>query len=244
LEIRAPQHIRIASGDGLGDWHDGEWMIARGCTRVSPGCENCTAEASLIDTPVAEMTEGGPRWTGVVEELPTQVSRTPRRWSGPLKLFVGASTDFWHRDISDGFREQVWDVCQRFRQHTYGFLTKRASEMRQWFERTGHVVPDNVWLGVTVETDNYRRRLDELLQIQARVRYAQCEPLLDRVHLKPYLDPSLINWVVAGPEWGCHDPRPCQDAWMRQLRDDCAAAGVPFFTKHLLDECEHRNLPI
>jgi len=248
IEVRAPDRVRVASQHGLGDWHDGEWMVARGCTKVSPGCVNCTAAWSLIDTPVAKATDRGADWTGVVEPIERQITVTPTRWDRPLRLFVGASTDFWHEGLSDEFRARVWAQVHRYKQHTFAFLTKRSREMCNWFERVDPEVPDNVWLGVSVENDDYRWRLDDLLMIDARVRFAQCEPLLDRVHLEPYLKPYPngqrgLDWVAAGPEWGVANARPCDVRWMRQLRDDCAKHGIPFFTKHLLDGREHRELP-
>ncbi|UCC72048.1 MAG: DUF5131 family protein [Gemmatimonadota bacterium] len=244
LVVRAPENIRIAVSE-CDEWYDGQWAIGRGCTKISPGCVNCTAAASLIDTPVAEATaDGGARWTGIVEPIERQIEVTPTRWPRPLKLFVGSMTDFWHEQYPDEFRRRVWDVVHRYTQHTFAFLTKRSKEMLTWFERIDFDLPNNAWIGVTVETDDYRWRIDHLLSIPAKVRYVQCEPLLDRVHLRRYLEGSnAVDWVIAGPEWGCTHPRPCDVRWMRQIRDDCTEAGVPFFTKHLLDGCAHRQMP-
>lgn len=239
IEVRAPTHIRAASVKSA-DWYDGQWTVAEGCTKISPGCANCSAAALSVGTPFAD--EHG--WTGRVEPVERQITVTPKCWPGPLKLLVCSTSDFWHSRLSDEFRLRVWNVVKSLPQHTFAFLTKRSANMAAWFADIGYDIPDNVWLGVTVETDDYRWRLDHLLTIPAKVRYAQCEPLLDRVHLRRYLEGSNgLDWVIAGPEFGCPNPRPCQPAWMRQLRDDCAEFDVPFFTKHLIDGCEHRQLP-
>ena len=101
--------------------------------------------------------------------------------------------------------------------------------------------PPNVWIGATVED---QRRADEriphLLAIPAAVRFLSCEPLLEPVDLlysafngsDSFGSMPGIDWVIAGCESG-PGRRACEPEWLRGLRDQCAAADVPFFLKQM-----------
>jgi protein gp37 len=95
--------------------------------------------------------------------------------------------------------------------------------------------PENVWLGTTVENQEMAdQRIPELLKIPARVRFLSCEPLLGTVDLAiaPHELSQLLHWVICGGESG-RKKRAMDLAWARSLRDQCAAAGVPFFMKQI-----------
>jgi protein gp37 len=105
----------------------------------------------------------------------------------------------------------------------------------------GEVAPANVWIGTTVENQEMAdKRIPELLKIPAKVRFLSCEPLLGPVALKPeWVELELqtqhtcfprVNWVICGGESGS-GARPMHPDWARSLRDQCQAAGVPFFFK-------------
>jgi protein gp37 len=119
----------------------------------------------------------------------------------------------------------VFDVMARAPQHVFHVFTKRHVRMLQMAPRLPW--PTNVWLGVTVERDDYAQRADALGQVPASVRFVSAEPLLGSL---ASLDLEGIDWVVAGGESGPRR-RPPDPAWLRDLRDRCAAAGVPFYFK-------------
>jgi len=149
--------------------------------------------------------------------------------------------DLFHEKVPAAFVDQVFASMARFPQHRFAVLTKRSERMRS-FLLSRDPVPDHVWLGVTVEDDEHRGRLDDLMAVPARVRWISAEPLLGPLDVSGYLGADRLNFVACGPELG-DDARPCDVAWMRTLRDQCADADVPFFTKHILDGERIRQVP-
>jgi protein gp37 len=196
---------------------------------------------------LTKMTKGGPVWTGEVRTYP-ELLDWPLRKKKPLRIFVNSMSDLFHEDVPDWFVGKVFDVMESVGagHHTFQILTKRAERMmkflraRWWRRDVPAAMRRNIWLGVSVED---QRRADEriplLLQTPAAVRWISAEPLLGPVDLRfwlrrPYqvsdaVHPSL-NWVVVGGESG-PGARPMHPDWARSLRDQCAAAGVPYFFK-------------
>lgn len=109
-------------------------------------------------------------------------------------------------------------------QHQYQVLTKRSKRLAslagelEW--------PANVWMGVSIESQAYAFRADDLRRVPAAVRMLSLEPLLGPVEL----DLDGIDWVIAGGESG-PGSRPVEEAWLLAIRDACVASGTPFFFK-------------
>ena len=226
------------------DWHDIQWPISWGCTRVSEGCRNCTAEVIHAYSPglqqFATVKNGRPKWTGDIQ-VKLDALATPGAWKRPYNVFVASNSDLFHADIPDDWIDEVLDTIDRHAQHRFGILTKRADRMAEYFEH--RFVPPNAWLGVSVEDQDNIGRLDDLLTIEhATVRWVSCEPLLSYFSIATYLGADRLNWVTAGPETGDYARR-CHPDWMRSLRDECYSARVPFFTRHVIDGVGHRQMP-
>ncbi len=227
------------------EWYDYQWTVTLGCTRVSEGCRHCSAEHMMAHSPqlqkFATIAKGQPKWTGAIEPLPSALA-LPSKWAKPARVLVCSISDLFHEGLDDEFIDQVIRVIDGHRQHTFAALTKRAERMKAFFEH--RFVPPNLRLGVSVESPEHLDRVDALLEIpvEHRVRWVSAEPLLDDLSLAPFLGPERINWVAAGGELGDRARR-CEVAWMRRLRDECAQARVPFFTKWILDGAEHRDDP-
>ena len=149
----------------------------------------------------------------------------PLRWSKPQMIFVNSMSDLFHRDVPTEFIAQVFEVMARASHHTFQVLTKRAKRLRA----LSSSLPwsDNVWLGVSVETATYVERIACLRDAPAAVRFLSLEPLLGPM---PELPLDGINWVIVGGESG-PGARPMRVEWARSVRDQCLAAGVPFFFK-------------
>lgn len=221
------------SGPSSIEWTNATWNPVTGCTKVSPGCDHCYAET------FAERWRGipgHPYEQGFDLKLWPERLGVPRGWRKPRLIFVNSMSDLFHAQVPYAFVEQVWDTMAATPQHTYQILTKRPDRMERFAERlvaTFGVLP-NVWLGTSVESQAYVVRAVRLSGIPAAVRFLSCEPLIGSLDLCSLFQRAerTIDWVIAGGESG-HGARPCQDDWLRWLRDECCAHGVPFFLKQL-----------
>lgn len=228
------------------DWYDLQWQLVQGCTRVTEGCEHCTAEIITARSPRQQRfatLRGGPhkaRWTGRVETLDDALA-APARWPTPLWVFVCSMSDLFHEKVPFEFIARALEVMGAHPQHTFGLCTKRADRMVEVLDRFGPV-PDNVMVGVTVENnDRAAQRVSKLKYVQAKVRWVAAEPMLGPVWLGTWLG-TVVNWVTFGPEIG-EGRRKCDVEWARRLLADCREANVPFFTKHNIDDEEIRERP-
>lgn len=230
------------------DGRPGEvWNPTVGCSRVSPGCANCYAirvahramQPAHVGLTVLPDGGGAPDWTGEVRTLPDRLD-VPRRWRRPRFVFVDSMSDLFEASVPEGFIRDVFATMADTPQHTYQVLTKRPQRMEAvlwspsfwfdlWGDRPGPIPTHlpNVWLGTSIESDRYAWRADYLRRVPAAVRFVSAEPLLGPL---PSLDLDGIGWVIVGGESGPRS-RPMHPDWARDLRDRCAAAGVPFFFK-------------
>lgn len=225
------------------EWTDATWNPVRGCSRVSEGCRNCYAErvASRFSGPGLpyEGLAANGKWTGKTRMVESAMEQ-PLRWKRPRRIFVNSMSDLFHETIPLSDIERVFRVMSQAHQHTFQILTKRPERML-WavltiYKRQGMTTPlSNVWLGVSVENQAAAdERIPLLLQTPAAVHFLSCEPLLGTVFVPAWLhkvaDLPRVDWVIAGGESG-HGARPMHPGWVRSLRDQCAAAGVPYFLK-------------
>lgn len=206
------------------EWTDATWNPLRGCRKVSPGCKHCYAET------FAERFRGVPGHPfeqGFDLRLVPEALELPLRWRLPKRIFVNSMSDLFQDDVPDTYVAQVFDVMRRAAHHAaFQVLTKRSERLRQLAPRLPW--PDNVWIGVSVESAAYLTRIRDLGTIrQAAVRFLSVEPLLAPI---PELPLDGIDWVIVGGESG-PGARPMDPAWVRDIRDQCAAARVPFFFK-------------
>jgi len=162
---------------------------------------------------------------GFALTLQPQMLERPLTWKTPQTIFVNSMSDLFHDDVPLAFIRRVFDVMARAHWHRFQVLTKRAERL----QAIGHALdwPANVWMGVSVENDRYRHRVDRLRAVPARTRFLSLEPLLGPIH---DLNLSGIDWVIVGGESG-PGARPMNPAWVTDLRDQCARASVPFFFK-------------
>ncbi|WP_083983654.1 DUF5131 family protein [Actinomadura hibisca] len=213
------------------EWTELTWNPTTGCDKVSPGCTNCyalTLARRLKAMGSAKyQADGDPRTSGPGFALtvhPDTLAQ-PYRWRAPRMVFVNSMSDLLHARVPLDFIQQVFAVIADTPQHTYQILTKRSLRLRRLADRLDW--PPNLWMGVSVENAAVLRRVDDLRAVPAAVRFLSCEPLLGPL---PGLDLDGIGWVIAGGESG-PGHRPMRPDWVRQIRDRCQAAGVPFFFK-------------
>jgi protein gp37 len=140
-------------------------------------------------------------------------------------VFVNSMSDLFHAAIPEAFIREVFDVMTRASQHQFQILTKRADRMERVLKRIA--TPENVWLGVSVETQTYYSRIRHLSRIDAAVRFLSCEPLLAPLEQLPL---GGVDWVIVGGESGA-GARPMDPSWVRSIRDQCIAHDKAFFFK-------------
>ena len=228
------------------EWTDATWNPLTGCTKVSAGCRNCYAErmAQRFWAKQYSRTVGGqPRPFVDVRCHPEHLEQ-PLHWRKPRKVFVCSMSDLFHHSVDFEFTDRVWEVMRDCQRHTFQILTKRPKRMQKYIDELGWVA-ENVWLGVSVEDQKSAdERIPLLLQTPAAVRFVSLEPLLSRVDLGEWLfeedvnpDPDLgskirpaLDWAIVGGESG-PNARPSHPDWFRGVRDQCQAAGAPFFFK-------------
>lgn len=134
-------------------------------------------------------------------------------------------SDLFHENVPLEFIQSIFDVMRRASWHTFQILTKRTERLLElnplleW--------PENVWMGVSVENQDYTFRIDYLRQTYAKIKFLSLEPLLGPI---PSLNLEGIDWVIVAGESGPH-ARPIRAEWVREIRDQCLTSQVPFFFK-------------
>jgi protein gp37 len=213
----------MADGSSI-QWTTSTWNWATGCTKLSEGCENCYMFREYPR--LKRFGLSAYEWNPADLHIHENTLRKPLEWKSPRMIFTNSMSDFFHEKIPFEFIDRVLDVIRKTPQHTYQVLTKRSWRMIQYGKRIGRF-PDNIWLGVTVESSTYKFRIDHLRKTRASVRFLSIEPLISPVGI---LDLRGIDWVIAGGESG-PDHRPCQIEWVREVRDQCVTSHLPFFFK-------------
>lgn len=205
------------------EWTEQTWNPVTGCTKISPGCKHCYAEtmARRLQAMRAPGYENG-------FGLATHAHRLeqPLKRRKPTVYFVNSMSDLFHEDVPDDFIDRVFSVIRSTPQHTYQILTKRAERLPAYF--ASRSVPENVWLGVSVEDRKYGvPRIEHLRRVPARIRFLSVEPLLESLGA---IDLAGIHWVIVGGESGSQ-ARPMLPEWADEVRSQCEDAGVSFFFK-------------
>lgn len=236
-------------------WADSTFNPWIGCTKVSPACDHCYASVS---TPARSMniawgpgqrrhrtkTWGDPvKWDKAHEAFYAQHGRRQR-------VFCASLADVFDNEVDPTWLADLFRLIEATPNLDWLLLTKRIGNVERMVEASApfHRLAPNVWLGATVvNQEEADRDIPKLLATPARVRFLSIEPMLGPVDLQPWLarnaspgpngtfsDRTGVNgrlhWVICGGESG-HGARPIHLSWVRSIRDQCAAAGVPFLWK-------------
>ncbi|NRA88335.1 MAG: DUF5131 family protein [Rhizobiales bacterium] len=217
------------------EWTDETWNPVAGCSIVSPGCTNCYAmqmaarlEAMHVESYKGLTRKSGGRtiWTGKINQVKSALAK-PLKWKKPRMIFVNSMSDLFHEEVSYWFIIAVWTIMEQTPQHTYQILTKRPRRMKDVLEKFNLPILPNVWLGVSVESDEYRKRIEVLSTIPAAIRFVSFEPLLGNIE---YPDLRKIDWAIVGGESG-PNARPMQQRWVEIIKLHCEITNTAFFFK-------------
>ena len=206
------------------EWTDATWNWATGCTKISPGCENCYMYRLYprLHRMRNRRYPASPNVVTVHEDLLS----LPLKWRSPRMIFTCSMSDFFHEKIPDEIRDKAVETIRKTPQHTYQILTKRSWIMKRYGQRIGGF-PDNVWLGVSVEDGRFKFRMDHLRQMNAKVRFVSIEPLIGPTGK---LNLAGIHWIIVGGESG-RNHREMRIEWARDIREQCLKENVAFFFK-------------
>ena len=217
------------------EWTDATWNPVAGCSMVSPGCTNCyamrmAARLQSMDHPtyrgIIRQSGGRPVWSGRISLVRSALD-VPIRWKKPRKIFVNSMSDLFQEGVPEEFIEQVWTTMLVADQHIYQILTKRPDNMRRVVRELGLKSAPHIWLGTSVESQQYTSRISELRETPAGVRFISFEPLLGSVGA---VDLSGIHWAIVGGESG-PGSRPMDAAWIQQIKSACRKNKTAFFFK-------------
>ncbi len=209
------------------EWTEATWNPLTGCQKISAGCDNCYAEVMANRLKQNPMTK---RYrNGFVLTLHEDLVDMPLRKTKPKMFFVNSMSDLFHGKVPVEFIQKVFKTMNEAHWHTFQILTKRADRLAKLSLDGKLNWTPNIWMGVSVENQVVDHRIGHLLQTGAHVKWLSMEPLIGPVHLDENQLKEL-DWIVAGGESG-PKARPCRPNWVRDIRDQCVDADVPFFFK-------------
>ncbi|MBI3895551.1 MAG: phage Gp37/Gp68 family protein [Acidobacteria bacterium] len=204
------------------EWTESTWNPLTGCTKISPGCKHCYAERMAMRLQAM----GQPNYrNGFKLTLHEHVLEAPLKWKTPQLIFVNSMSDLFHEKVPFDFIQKIFDVMRRAYWHRFQILTKRSERLADcspWINW-----PSNVWMGVSVENQDYTFRIEHLRTADAEVKFLSLEPLLGPL---PNLNLTGIDWVIVGGESG-PGARLMKKSWVLDIRDQCQRDEVAFFFK-------------
>jgi protein gp37 len=204
------------------EWTESTWNPVTGCTKISPGCKHCYAERMATRLQAMGQANYAKGFRLASHEHAIEL---PLRWRKPRTIFVNSMSDLFHKDVPAEFILRVFEVMRRADWHQYQLLTKRSERLLELASQL--TWRPNIWMGVSVENQDYTFRIDHLRHTGAHTKFLSMEPLLGPL---PSLDLTGIDWVIVGGESG-PGARPMSHAWVAEIRDQCLRARVPFFFK-------------
>lgn len=204
------------------EWTDKTWNPVTGCDKISQGCAHCYAEVMSRRLNAMGLKKYS---SGFKLTLHEDCLEEPLSWKKPHTIFVCSMSDLFHKEVPYDYIDEVMHTIAITPQHRYQLLTKRADRMMDYFMTRD--IPKNVWLGVTVEAQSSKGRIDCLRMLDAPIRFLSCEPLIEDLG---ELDLTNINWVIVGGESG-PQARPMKRAWIDSIQEQTEKQGCLFFFK-------------
>ena len=213
--------------DAMSDisWTDKTWNPITGCTQISEACRYCYAKNIAL----RKQQMGDEKYrNGFKVTLHPYTLNHPAKWDTPWLVFVCDMSDLFHKDVPFEFIDEIIFVIKST-PHTYQILTKRPERMAEYFSK--RPIPKNAWLGVTVEDNSVKHRIDVLRTLNASIRFLSCEPVLEDLELNL----QGIDWVIVGGEHGPDEnpalARPMKKEWALSIKEQTEKQGALFHFK-------------
>ena len=210
------------------EWTEATWNPTTGCDKVSPGCKNCYAEK--LSNRLMAMGQLKYKNNFKFTEHPQDLE-LPLTWKKPKRIFVNSMSDLFHEKATTEHIRKCFDTMLKANHHIYQVLTKRPKTMADFsflFEDySGGLIPPHIWMGTSVENEDYKYRIDELRDVKCNTRFLSIEPLLGPMGKINLQD---IDWVIIGGESGAHF-RPVKKEWILDIITQCKEQKVAVFFK-------------
>jgi len=205
------------------EWTEMTWNPTTGCSKISAGCKYCYAE--VMTRRLKAM--GQEKYKDGFNKVRTHEDALsiPYLWKGSKVVFVNSMSDLFHPEVPVEFIQKVFEVMNNTPQHTYQVLTKRSERLKELHHLLNW--SNNIWMGVSVEDERVKFRIDDLRNTNAKIKFLSCEPLigsLSNMNLKN------IDWAIVGGESG-RKARPMQEWWVWDIKQQCQEQEVAFFFK-------------
>ena len=204
------------------EWTDKTWNPITGCTKKSAGCAHCYAEVMARRLQAMRLDKYR---NGFELTLHEDALIEPLQWKKPHNIFVCSMSDIFHEKVPFDFVDRIMYTIRQTPQHRYQILTKRSERMVEYFKT--RLVPQNVWLGVTVECQSSKSRIDDLRGLNAKVKFLSCEPLIEDLG---FMNLEGIDWIIVGGESGPL-ARPMMLDWVVNIKQQVEQQGAAFFFK-------------
>jgi len=210
------------------EWTEATWNPTTGCTKVSPGCKNCYAErlSKRLKAMGVKKYKNNFQFTEQPDDL-----KLPFMWKKSKRIFVNSMSDLFHEDAKMEYIGKCFHTMLQADHHHYQVLTKRSGKLLEFSklfkDYFGHRIPSHIWMGVSVENEDFKWRIDDLRKTKCNTRFLSVEPLLDSVGK---LDLRKIDWVIIGGESG-FGFRPVMEEWILEIIKQCKKQNVAVFFK-------------
>jgi len=204
------------------EWTESTWNPVTGCTKISEGCINCYAERMALRL----KSMGVKKYKyGFNLTLHNDNVNDPLSWIKPHIIFLCSMSDLFHDDVPEKFILKVFKTMNEANWHIFQVLTKRSKRLLELNKKIKWT--SNIWMGVTVESEIYANRIEDLIMTDAHIKFLSLEPLLSDI---PKLKLMNVDWIIVGGESGFNS-RPVHPDWIRSIQRQCEMQDVPFFFK-------------
>ena len=204
------------------EWTESTWNPTTSCSKISLGCKNCYAERMSKRLQLMGLNKYK---NGFDLTLHPEVLDEPYSWKNPRSVFVNSMSDLFHEDMPFDYIKRVFKVMNDNLRHTFQVLTKRSDVLVEYSQ---HLIwSKNIWMGITVESNQFTHRIEDLRKTGALVKFLSLEPLITEID---YLNLIDIDWVIVGGESG-PNARPMKKEWVINVKNQCLSQQVAFFFK-------------
>ncbi len=207
-------------------WTDASVNFWTGCHKVSDGCKFCYMnrdKARYGQDPT------------IIKRTNDTTFKVALEWEEPKKIFTCSWSDFFIKE-ADQWKKDAWDVIRKTPHHTWQILTKRPERILECLPDDWGDGWDHVWIGVSVESQKYLSRIDELASVPCKVRFISAEPLIGEVDFTK-VDMGKIHWCIIGGESGNENGafryRPCNQLWIEKIINDLSGSDIEVFVKQM-----------